>query len=97
VEHAYNLEVGCIIIIDHNLGYFERIVDQIGYHKGVLREVSEMVVGSLFGRRELNIKVLTMAHEFPVTPELLHNASRPFSSAPEETCLDSSLQKMKPK
>ena len=45
-----------IITIDHNLGYFECIFDQVWNHEGVLREVSEMSISTPFGRCELNAK-----------------------------------------
>ena len=89
--------MGRVIIIDHNLDYFERISDQIGNYKGVLREVAEMFICSLFGCRELNIKYQSirsaMADEFAVTPERpehhcsTHTMSQARFPAHKEECV----------
>jgi hypothetical protein len=41
VEHAKKHEAGLVIAIDHDLGYFERFLNQVGDHEGVLREETE--------------------------------------------------------
>jgi hypothetical protein len=75
--------LGRLIAFHRNLDYFERMMDQVRDHDGILREVTEMFVSSLIKRPKLTNEGSAMAGEFKVTLKYPRDVSDPFSSTPE--------------